>query len=108
MGTFQTIKNRKHHNIKEFVGIKKIKNGLSSLPRREYPKSMVDVLTMSWMQQRELINFVRNWESLKRILESMGCQINNGKPKKRHHNTEDFTGSKNVKNGMLAFAQRGK
>ena len=69
---------KKHHNIKEFVGIKKIKNGSLDLTRRENSQSMVDVLTMKWMQQRELISFVKNWKSLKKILES-GYQINTGK-----------------------------
>ena len=72
--------NKRYPNIKEFTGTKHETNGALTFTYKawkEERKSMVDLTTMSWMQQKELINFVNKWEFLTRILESVRNQNNN-------------------------------
>ena len=73
--------------MQEFAGTQREKNGILKCPWKdkskymmdwkEKSKCMVDVSMMKWMQQREWISFVKNWEFLHKILQSVRHQINN-------------------------------
>jgi len=45
--------NKRHHNMKEFTGVSQKTNGGLYLAYKEQRISLVDILTMSWMRQRD-------------------------------------------------------
>merc|ERR1712034_284727 len=77
---------KRHHNIMEYRGALKLGNGMLKFTYKEQIINLVDILTMSWMQQRDSINFANKWEFLTKIMESVQYQMNNGNRNKKHLN----------------------
>ena len=67
---------KRHHSTKGFHMTNKLENGMFAYTQKDKNVRAVDVLMMNWMQQRELIKFVKTLEFLNKILKSVQHQLN--------------------------------